>query len=123
MTRKASRRKKKITKYITSVGPDIDLYAPPQCLMEGNATCHKVSRTVKVAQYFQAIRSFPDRAIFRAEWIERVVASPERESVQADDRVRRWARIDELQSRYLRVVLLPDRVTAHNAFFDGGYRP
>jgi hypothetical protein len=25
MTRKASRRKKKITKYITSVGPDIDL--------------------------------------------------------------------------------------------------
>jgi hypothetical protein len=71
MTRKASRRKKKITKYITSVGPDIDLYAPPQCLMEGNAVCHMVSRTVKVAQYFQAIRSFPDRAIFRAEWIER----------------------------------------------------
>lgn len=99
MTRKASRRKKKITKYITSVGPDIDLYAPPQCLMEGNAACHKVSRTVKVTQYFQAICSFPDGAIFRAEWIEHVVASREREFVQADNRVRRWARIDEMQGR------------------------
>jgi len=53
----------------------------------------------------------------------RVIASQEREYIQADGRVRRWARIDEMKGRYLRVILLPDRETVHNAFFDRGYKP
>jgi hypothetical protein len=53
----------------------------------------------------------------------RVIASPEREYVQADGRVRHWARIDVMEGRYLRVILLPDRETVHNAFFDRGYKP
>lgn len=56
------------------------------------------------------------------EWIRRVIESPEREHVQADGRVRRWARIHEMEGRYLRVVLMPDRETVHNAFFDRGYK-
>jgi len=83
----------------------------------------KEARIVKVTKYFDAIRSRPDRAIIQDEWILRVIASPERETVQADGRVRRWARIKEMESRYLRVILLPDRETVHNAFFDRGYKP
>ncbi len=80
-------------------------------------------RAVKVTKYFEAIRSRPDRAIIQDEWILRVIASPDRETVQADGPVRRWARIDEMEGRYLRVILLPDRETVHNAFFDRGYQP
>ncbi|MGB6175236.1 MAG: hypothetical protein WBF43_02600 [Methylocella sp.] len=78
---------------------------------------------MKVTKYFEAIRSRPDRVIIQDEWILRVIAFPERECVQADGRVRRWAKIEEMEGRYLRVILLPDRETVHNAFFDRGYRP
>jgi hypothetical protein len=47
-----------------------------------------------------------------------VIDSPARQLVQADGRVRLWGRIDEAGGRYLRVVLLEDRETVHNAFFD-----
>ena len=43
---------------------------------------------------------------------------PETEEVQADGRIRRWARIPEPGGRALRVVLLQDKETVHNAFFD-----
>ena len=56
-------------------------------------------------------------------WIEQVVAHPEHEVVQADGRVRRWARIDEAGGRWLRVILLADRNTVHNGFFDRSFRP
>jgi hypothetical protein len=52
----------------------------------------------------------------------RVIENPEFEEVQADGRVRKWARIPEAGERYLRVVLLDDRQTVHNAFFDRGFR-
>lgn len=78
---------------------------------------------MKMTRYFQATRVRPDRAIIRDEWIRYVMESPEGEYVQADGRVRRWARIEAMQGRYLRVVLLPDRVTVHNAFFDRGFKP
>jgi hypothetical protein len=78
---------------------------------------------VKVTEYFRAIRVRPDRAIIRDEWIERVIAAPERRQVQADGRVRLWAKIDEMEGRFLRVILLPDRETVHNAFFDRGFKP
>jgi len=41
--------------------------------------------------------------------------------VQADGRIRCWARIDEAGGRYLRVILLDDKETVHNAFFDRGF--
>jgi uncharacterized protein YuzE len=58
--------------------------------------CQREFRTAKVTKYFQAIRSRPDRAVITDEWILRVIAAPEREHVQADGRVRRWGRIDEM---------------------------
>jgi len=77
---------------------------------------------MKTTQYFLHMLQRPDRAPIRMEWIERVILHPEAERVQADGRVRLWARIDEAEGRYLRVVLLGDRETVHNAFFDRSFR-
>lgn len=57
------------------------------------------------------------------EWIEAVISAPERETIQADGRIRRWARIPEAEGRVLRVILLPDGETIHNVFFDRRFRP
>ena len=76
---------------------------------------------MRFTQYFAYMRQRPDRHVIRDEWIERVIANPEAESVQADGRVRLWARIPEAEGRYLRVILLEDRETVHNAFFDRGF--
>jgi hypothetical protein len=51
-----------------------------------------------------------------------VIAAPDREERQHDGRIRLWKAIDEAGGRYLRVVLLADRLTLHNAFFDRGFR-
>ncbi len=63
-----------------------------------------------------------DRKGIRLEWIERAVNHPVREHVQTDGRIRRWVRISEAGGRYLRVVLLEDGQTVHNAFFDRSFR-
>ena len=78
---------------------------------------------MKTTKYFQATRVRPDREIIKDEWIQRVVRSPEKEYIQADGRIRRWAIIEEMENRHLRVILLPDGETVHNAFFDRGYKP
>jgi hypothetical protein len=73
---------------------------------------------MKFTQYFLHTRRRPDRAAIRDEWIEHVTQHPLREERQADGRIRRWARIPEMDDRALRVVLLEDGETVHNAFFD-----
>ncbi len=52
-----------------------------------------------------------------------VVRSPEKTTVQADGRIRKWGKVAEMDNRYLRVILLPDGETVHNAFFDRGFNP
>ncbi len=69
------------------------------------------------------MRERPDRAAIRPEWIERVVANPVREVIQEDGRIRRWGPIAEMDGKYLRVILLPDGETVHNAFFDRTFKP
>ena len=78
---------------------------------------------MKCTQYFHAIRQRPDRTIIRDEWIRHVIDYPIKETIQQDGRIRRWARIAEMDGRYLRVILLPDRETIHNAFFDRSFKP
>ena len=73
---------------------------------------------MNTTKYFEFIRRRPDRALIRDEWIERVIRRPVKETVQQDGRIRRWAPIEEMGNRFLRVVLLEDRETVHNAFFD-----
>jgi len=38
-------------------------------------------------------------------------------------RSRRWIEIPEMENRYLRVILLEDGETVHNAFFDRRFKP
>jgi hypothetical protein len=78
---------------------------------------------MKFTQYFEAMWQRPDRALIQLEWIQRVIDNPVREQVQADGRIRLWAPIKEMEDRYLRVILLPDRETVHNAFFDRQFTP
>ncbi len=77
---------------------------------------------MQFTQYFLAMRQRPDRASIRLEWIERIVRQPAKEMVQRDGRVRRWGPIPEAGGKVLRVVLLPDRETVHNAFFDRSFK-
>lgn len=77
---------------------------------------------MKTTQYFQYTRQRPDRASIRDEWIERVIQNPLREEIQSDGRIRRWARIPEMENRVLRVILLEDGETIHNAFFDRNFK-
>lgn len=77
---------------------------------------------MKFTPYFLATKERPDRAIIKQEWIEFVMNHPVREVVQADGRIRRWARIAEMDNRVLRVVLLEDSETVHNAFFDRRFK-
>jgi len=78
---------------------------------------------MKITHYFLATRMRPDRAMIHDEWIERAVQRPIKEVVQSDGRIRRWVRIDEAEGRHLRVVLLEDGETIHNAFFDRDFKP
>ncbi len=67
--------------------------------------------------------SRPDRGIIKLEWVQQFISHPVREVIQQDGRIRRWRPIDEMEGRYLRVILLEDGVTIHNAFFDRSFKP
>ena len=72
---------------------------------------------MKKTQYFDYTRTRPDRAQIKDEWIVFVIENPEKTEVQSDGRIKKWAKISEV-NRYLRVILLEDGETVHNAFFD-----
>ena len=78
---------------------------------------------MKFTDYFWYMRQRPDRSFIEFDWIERVMDSPVREEIQIDGRIRLWGQISEMDGRYLRVILLPDRETVHNTFFDRSFRP
>jgi hypothetical protein len=78
---------------------------------------------IKMTTYFRFTRKRRDRAWIRLDWIERVIQNPLRRQVQADGRIRCWAAILEANGMYLRVILMPDGETVHNAFFDRDFRP
>jgi len=78
---------------------------------------------VKFTQYFLAMRQRPDRVGIELGWIQRVIEQPLRQEIQEDGRIRRWGRVAEAEDRVLRIVLLADGETVHNAFFDRRFKP
>ena len=78
---------------------------------------------MKTTGYFDAMYKRPDRAAIEPEWIRRTIAALVAEHIRSDGRIRRWAAIPEANGRFLRVVLLPDGETVHNAFFDRRFKP
>ncbi len=77
---------------------------------------------MKCTQYFRHMRERGDRKWIQQDWIDRAIREPDSEYVQGDGRVRKWKRIDEAGGRVLRVILLDDGATVHNAFFDRRFR-
>jgi len=76
---------------------------------------------MKFTKYFLYIRQRPDRAKIKTEWIEETIKNPDFMEVQSDKRIRKWKKIKE-KGRFLRVILLPDGETVHNAFFDRRFK-
>lgn len=76
---------------------------------------------MKFTQYFLHIQQRPDRAKIKIEWIEETINDPIYIEVQVDGRIRKWKKIDE-EGKFLRIILLPDGKTVHNAFFDRGFK-
>ena len=75
---------------------------------------------MKTTKYFDHVRKRPDRAMILDAWIRQVIEHPIETRIQDDGRIRKWAFVKEA-GRYLRVILLEDGETIHNAFFDRGY--
>lgn len=76
---------------------------------------------MKTTRYFDAMRQRPDRQGILDAWVLQVVHAPIKQVIQADGRIRRWAPIAEAGGRVLRVILLEDGQTIHNAFYDRGF--
>ena len=76
---------------------------------------------MKTTLYFKYTGKRQDRAQIKEEWIEFVIENPEKTVIQSDGRIRKWSKITEA-NKYLRVILLDDGVTVHNAFFDRSYK-
>jgi hypothetical protein len=49
---------------------------------------------------------------------EYAVQNAARRAIQDDGRIRLWAKVPALDGKWLRVILLSDEVTVHNAFLD-----
>lgn len=75
---------------------------------------------MKFTRYFETVVQVKHPEV-QMEWIERVLANPLKEQVQADGRFIFWRNIDEMDGRVLRVITLEDRETVHNAFFDRNF--
>jgi len=76
---------------------------------------------MKFTQYFLHLRKRPDRAIIKNDWIKDTIDNPSYTEVQSDGRIRKWKKIPE-EGKFLRVILLPDGETVHNAFFDRSFK-
>ncbi len=76
---------------------------------------------MKTTQYFEYTRIRPDRAQIKNAWIMQTIESPDKIEIQSDGRIRKWAKIEEVD-KYLRVILLEDGETVHNAFFDRSFK-
>ena len=76
---------------------------------------------MKFTQYFLATQLREDRKNIKLEWIEYVFNNPVIEEIQIDGRIKRWAFIEEA-NKYLRIIILDDKETVHNAFFDRNFK-
>ncbi len=77
---------------------------------------------MKYTKYFEYTQLRPDRADIKEDWILKAFYFPIQEFIQSDGRIRRWAKIDEADGKYLRIVILEDLETIHNAFFDRSFK-
>ncbi len=77
---------------------------------------------MKTTLYFLTTRSRPDRVVIQNAWILSVILNPLKREIQSDGRFKLWGVIPEAGNRVLRVILLEDGETVHNAFFDRSFK-
>ena len=75
---------------------------------------------MKTSKDFEYVRRRPDRAMSTDTWIREAIENPVETRVQSDGRFKKWAFIKDA-GKYLRVIVLEDGETVHNAFFDRDY--
>jgi hypothetical protein len=75
---------------------------------------------MKTTRYFKE-KVLVKRPYIKLEWIVEILKHPVKKEIQAEDRVRYWGYVHELQ-KYLRVVTLSDGETVHNAFPDRNFK-
>ena len=63
------------------------------------------------------------RPYLKKGWCIRVLENPLRSEPQDKNRYRFWGRIEELGERVVRVVILDNKITIHNAFPGRGCKP
>jgi len=75
---------------------------------------------MKTTAYFeeQVLRKRP---YIKREWLEKALKEPLKQEKQEDGRIRAWIWVEEM-GKYLRVVILEDGVTVHNAFPDRRFK-
>jgi len=75
---------------------------------------------MKFTGYFEneILRKRPE---LRLDWIEETLMNPIKKKIQDDGRIRFWKKIPEVE-KYLRVIILNDGETVHNAFFDRRFK-
>jgi hypothetical protein len=79
---------------------------------------------MKTTRYFEE-QARRKRPYLKTEMIEAALANPIARVKQPDGRIRLWARVNlaETDKSYIiRIVVLDDGETVHNAFFDRDYR-
>jgi hypothetical protein len=76
---------------------------------------------MKYTQYFLFVRRRSDREGIKEDWILETISNPSKTVRQSDGRIKKWKYIEESR-KYLRVILLEDGETVHNAFFDRSYK-
>ena len=95
--------------------------AAPLEMIEDESGTPAGMQEMKTTRYFDHSRSRPDRQEIRDEWILAGIRDPVEEEVQADGRIRKWIWVEEKRA-FLRIILLEDGETIHNAFFDRRYQ-
>ena len=75
---------------------------------------------MKTTRYFEE-QVLAKRTYLSKEMCETIVAESVQSEVQEDGRTRHWGFVDEL-GKYVRVVVLEDGETIHNAFMDRNFK-
>ncbi|MGM0367087.1 MAG: hypothetical protein ACQEP2_00730 [Actinomycetota bacterium] len=76
---------------------------------------------MKFTNYFHYMKKRPDRSKVKDTWIKDTINDPVKTEIQSDGRIRKWSKIKS-EGKYLRVIMLKDGETVHNAFFDRNFK-
>ncbi len=75
---------------------------------------------MKTTRYFEDVVLKVKRPYLEREWCARILENPEFTAMQDDGRIRHYGFVPEL-GKYLRVVILEDGETVHNAMPDRNF--